>query len=292
MNKEVTTWIIVPVFNRAEKIHNFINQILSQTYQNFRLIIVDHGTVDIDYSVFDDSRIGVLKQSSELWWTGAVNVGVRYVLEESTCGEDFILVINDDVRFDDNYLQLLVDVGMNHPGAVVGSVCVKSDTGRVMSTGFSLDRLRARFVAKYAGRWPDDIPDALIPSDVLSGRGMLVPPSVFRTIGLFDEGHLPHYGADNEFSWRARKRGFDLVVGTRCVVITEPRNPPLVRPTTTVMDFITDTRKSGNLPAVVAFASLCFSRPYALYYTGVHFMRCLLSYGKRSLMQLYRVGDS
>lgn len=282
-----TVWIVVPFFNRVDTIFGFTRQMLSQSFQRFRLLIVDHGTVPIDYSSFNDPRITVLKESPNLWWTGAVNAGVRYVIRHSTSDDDFVLVINDDVAVGDEYLDSLVRIGQDHPRTIVGSVCVNSQTKRIMYTGLSLNRLRARFIPKYAEYRPHEIPEGLIPSDILPGRGILIPLVVFKTIGLFDDRHLPHYGADDEFSWRARKRGFNLVVGSRCVVVTKHRSAPLLRSRTTFTEFVTDKRKSGNLPTVLTFSSLCFSRPYALYYTGVHFVRCLLSYAKRSLIRLY-----
>ena len=44
-----------------------------------------------------------------------------------------------------------------------------------------------------------------------SGRGTLIPIKVFREIGCYDE-MLPHYSADYEFSYRAKKNNTNLIV--------------------------------------------------------------------------------
>jgi GT2 family glycosyltransferase len=58
----------------------------------------------------------------------------------------------------------------------------------------------------------------VILSDLLPGRGTLIPVSVFNEIGLFDEVNFPHYAADEDFSARAKKIGYGLVISTAAVV--------------------------------------------------------------------------
>lgn len=284
-SNEHTVWIVVPVFNRAEKIFGLINQIHSQAFQDFIFVIVDHGTVDIDYSLFVDSRIVVLRERPNLWWTGAVNVGVRYVIRKSTFAQDFILVINDDVQVGEDYLRSLVDIGVSNPKTIIGSICVNSNTNRVMYAGLSLNRLKARFVPKYSNYKPDEVPEHLISSDILPGRGMLIPLGIFKSIGLFNESKLPHYGADNEFSWRARKKGFELRIATNCRVFTESKEDAIYRFRSSFREFAMDKKKPGNLPAVISYSLLCFQRPYSVYYIGINFIRHLMSYIKRFLIR-------
>jgi hypothetical protein len=66
--------------------------------------------------------------------------------------------------------------------------------------------------------------------DVLPGRGTLVPLEVFRRIGTFNRRRLPHYGADYEFSIRARRAGFKLAVSHRATVYAKLRITGLYPP--------------------------------------------------------------
>jgi hypothetical protein len=54
--------------------------------------------------------------------------------------------------------------------------------------------------------------------DVLPGRGTLVPFGVFQKIGNFNARMLPHYGADYEFSARAKRAGYRLMVSHKARV--------------------------------------------------------------------------
>ena len=48
-------------------------------------------------------------------------------------------------------------------------------------------------------------------TDFLPGRGTLIPITIFRKIGFYDE-MLIHYNADYEFSYRAKKNRTKLIV--------------------------------------------------------------------------------
>jgi len=61
--------ILMSTHNGDKYIHNQINSIISQTYNNWRLMIVDDGSSDntndhIDYFSFKDSRITVIKSEN------------------------------------------------------------------------------------------------------------------------------------------------------------------------------------------------------------------------------------
>ena len=68
MNKLIS--IIIPTFNSQAHLKNCINSVLSQTYQNFELIIVDDCSRDntvkmIKNFIKKDSRIKLFKTKTE-----------------------------------------------------------------------------------------------------------------------------------------------------------------------------------------------------------------------------------
>lgn len=65
MNQLDTIWIIIPVYNVEKVLNKCIRSILKQTYQNWRMILVDDGSTDgsgkiCDEYVLRDRRIEVL----------------------------------------------------------------------------------------------------------------------------------------------------------------------------------------------------------------------------------------
>ena len=71
-------YIVIPVFNRREETLRCLDSLVTQTYTNFIVIVVDDGSTD---GVGDAVQAGypdtiVLKGDGNLWWAGATNLGV------------------------------------------------------------------------------------------------------------------------------------------------------------------------------------------------------------------------
>jgi GT2 family glycosyltransferase len=155
----------------------------------------------------------VLKGDGALWWAGAVNKGVRYALR-SAKDSDMIMTINNDVFFENDFLSKMVASAKASPGTLLNPISVDSRTKRVISGG---NRMISWMLAishhPYYGRPLDKIDASkMIFVHMLSGRGTLIPVTVFRKIGLYDNRLFPQYGADNEFTCRAFRRGFKLAI--------------------------------------------------------------------------------
>jgi GT2 family glycosyltransferase len=67
-------------------------------------------------------------------------------------------------------------------------------------------------------------PHNYIASSVLSGRGVLIPIELFKKIGLYDQMLFPHYGADIDFSIRASKAGYKLLVSLNAIVYSHVKS--------------------------------------------------------------------
>ena len=73
---------------------------LPQTYNEFKLILVDDDSTDdtdkMVLSYLPDSVI--LKGDGNLWWSGGLQKGYEWVIENGL-DEDICLLINDDTTF-------------------------------------------------------------------------------------------------------------------------------------------------------------------------------------------------
>jgi GT2 family glycosyltransferase len=248
------------------------------------LIAVDHGTRSIDESRYRNSFTVFLRVSSNLWWTGAINRGLEYVFKWGH-EDDFVLIINDDVTFHPDYLENLMACGKENRDTLVGSVCEERGLRNRIRAELKLSAVMAKFKARHSDRELAKMENRMLDSDILSGRGMLIPFLVFRDIGSFDEDGLPHYGADSEFSWRARKHGYKVVCATKCRVFTQDKDDRVYQYGSSFREFITNKKKPGNFSTVVNFSFVCFGRFYAAYYISINFGRHLLSYIKRFVIR-------
>lgn len=217
MVNDKLVWIVVPVFERVNHIFNLIECLKTQTYTNYKLIIIDHGIKKIEGNF--GSKIEVITASPKLWWTGAINKGINYILENENVSSDSpILTLNDDVIIDRNYLSnLILDWG-DDTNVIMGSVCVEPNSSKIVYANIVLNKLKAKFEFKHKSEDINAIKDQILPSDVLAGRGTLIPAKVFMDIGLYNERYLPHYRADYDLIYRAKKRGYKIYTSANAIV--------------------------------------------------------------------------
>lgn len=117
--KKPTVSVVMPVYNRAEKfLPEAIISILSQTYSDFELIIIDDGSTDKTLQVIQlyqkkDTRIRLIQNKK--------NIGIS---ASRTKGNDvargkYIVVMDSDDRAYPYMLEYLVTFMENHPEATV-----------------------------------------------------------------------------------------------------------------------------------------------------------------------------
>lgn len=215
-------WICIPVFNRVEFTFKCIESLRLQKFISFVVVICDHGSTDNTAEIIHHSfpEVVVLSAPSTLWWTGAMNRCVEYVLhnaEENDC----LLTLNNDTELPPDYLAEFYASNRMYPNAVLTSTIHDICTGKPHgSAGYRQNWLTAK--AEPVGFENSHLSDDLDVVEVshASGRGTLYPIAVFRQIGLFDESHLPHYGADYDFSHKARRAGYPIYVCRNCRVFS------------------------------------------------------------------------
>ena len=214
-------WICIPVFNRIQFTLKCLATLKAQTYQNFTVVICDHGSTDGSSTLISQQfpSTVILTAEESLWWTGAINVCISYALENADAA-DALLTLNNDTELQPDYLQQLVSYSGKYQDAILTSVIHDIKTGDLVEVGFRQNWLLATST-------PVDFATHHIPNDSnvialshASGRGTLFPVSVFNKIGLFDEIHLPHYAADYDFTFKAAKAGFKIYACKHCRVFS------------------------------------------------------------------------
>jgi len=246
-------WICIPVFNRIEYTLKCLATLNAQSYKNFCVVVCDHGSSDgtTERIKQDFPDVVVLNADSNLWWTGAINRCVEYVLQHAD-EQDYLLTLNNDTELPTDYLAELTAQSFKYPHAVLTSVIHDIATGERVTDGFRQSWLGAkdRPVSFEKHHLPDD--DNVIAVTLVSGRGTLFPMAVFRTAGLYDEQHLPHYAADYDYSHKAQRKGFPVYVCKNCRVFSyvEATGMTTIRNELSLKSFInyfTSIRSPANL---------------------------------------------
>jgi GT2 family glycosyltransferase len=212
-------YIIIPVHNRVNYTLKCLNSLVNQTYTIFSIILIDDGSTDNTSSIVSNKfpNVKILKGDGHLWWSGSVNLGIRYAIKLKA---DYILLLNNDLIVDNNYLESILAKSNNT--SLIGSVLVNKNNKQIIDGGSWLNLFTAKKKDLNIGKKINNIRNhELIKVNVLPGRGVLIPINVFEKVGLFNEEKLPQYAADYEFSIRALKNNYKLFCNYDSIIFSQ-----------------------------------------------------------------------
>lgn len=269
-------YIVVPTYNRVEICKRFIDDLSRQTFQGYKLVLVDHGRIKVQIENEIEPHKIKLITSDVNGWARAVNIGLRYVLKDSIDINDHVLIINDDVILSKQYLTTVDESIKEKPLAVLGTCCVDKIKKVTLRVSIKLSKLQAKHIYCYQYINPQELPQGFIESDVLTGKGTVFPVRILRKIGIYAEDKLPHYKADHELVWRAKKKGFEVFLSTKMQLLTLSDQKTANGKESLISTFkflYFDLRSTMKLKDWWNYARLAYSLPYAIYFFIMNFLR-------------------
>jgi GT2 family glycosyltransferase len=193
---------------------------------DYQIVLVDNGSTDDSLPTLiqkyqTNPKIKILSLLQNLGYAGGNNFGIDYALKNNF---DYVLLINNDVLVDPEFLQNLVKATKKDPISILGPKIYfapgfeyhkdrykKNEIGRVIwSAGGVIDWNNV-----YASNIGIDEVDngqfdnSNLKADFISGCCILVNTEIFRKIGKLDDDFFM-YLEDVDFCQRAKKHGFSL----------------------------------------------------------------------------------
>ena len=253
----VKIWVCIPVFNRVEYTLKCLASLKVQTHRDFCVVVCDHGSTDGTSEKIRSNYpdVVVLEESSDLWWTGAINRCIEYVINAGDPAQDAVVTLNNDLEVDEDYLSTLVSAAQRYPHAIITSAGYDIRTRQLVDPGLRQNWLtsKVRLLSPEKDRMTGEVDLAEVTH--APGRGTLIPLRAFRELGLYDQRHLPHYGADYDFTFRASRRGgYRILISYRAKVFShvEATGMTVVRQKfswSMLKRYLTDIKSPANLSA-------------------------------------------
>lgn len=221
-------YIIIPVFNRVESTMRCLESVFSQGYRNIKVVIVDDGSTDGTKEKISKlyPEVLILEGTGELFWTGSIRLGICSVLNECE-SDDWIILANNDVIFSINAISQLLDVALSkNRKALVSSLSLDSkDRNTIIKSGTIVTSWIFNITNHiYQGKEYSQLSSySPVRADLLTGRCLLHPVEIFKSVGNYDSDRFPHYGGDDEFTARAKTLGYDLFIVPESVVYLDTK---------------------------------------------------------------------
>jgi GT2 family glycosyltransferase len=221
----MTVYALIPVFNRLNFTQLILTKLAQQEGIDLKIIVIDDGSTDgtSDY-LASIKTVTTLEGDGNLWWAGAMELGLRYI-HPLLKKNDYFLFINNDTTFDNDFVLRLITVSEQIGRAAVGcAVAASNNSGMLLSAGARADfhnfliwDLAKECNERINTNAGEPLPEVLH-VNLLPGRGTLYPAEVLDLVGYMRPALLPHYRADYEFSNRVARTGIPLVVSTRALL--------------------------------------------------------------------------
>lgn len=219
--------LVIPVHNRRDTTLQGLRSLsrIDKEGLEVKIFVVDDGSTDGTGDAVRDQfpEVTLIRGDGTLHYAAGTNRGIEQALK---WGPEFIVTMNDDAVFHEQFLQRLVSTARNNEHSIVGSLLLLWDEPhRVFQVAPSWNT--------WAGGWviPEDLTGFSVPKEafdveVIVGNCVLFPVEAVRQCGLMNEKSFPHGWGDAQYLMTMRKAGWKLLVEPKSLVWCEPNTYP------------------------------------------------------------------
>lgn len=221
--------VIIPIHDRLVSTKKSLSWLIdslerSEISNETEIIIVDDGSSDGSDQWIRKNYpdITILKGEGNLWWSGAINLGVKYALQKLK--SRYILLWNNDIKpHIDYFTNLFKILSISTEPQIFGSkVLYLNEPDRIFSLGGYFNPQKGQ-AGIHFHRQPDKWGSENIHWDVdwCGGMGTVIPREVFEKVGLFNEIDFPQYKGDFDYCVRVRGHNLKIVLYNSLVIYND-----------------------------------------------------------------------
>jgi glycosyltransferase involved in cell wall biosynthesis len=175
MSENIKISIVIPLFNKENSIQATLNSVLSQTYANFEVLIVDDGSTDDSIKVVNtnkDERIRLLSKVN-----GGVSEARNFGIERSN--SEFIFLLDADDLIKKDCLTTLLNLASKYPQESIFTADFEIVNGSsLISTSYCKGTESGIVSNAYRSLW-----EGLF---FIRAGNTLIKKSCFNKVGMFD----------------------------------------------------------------------------------------------------------
>jgi GT2 family glycosyltransferase len=206
INKPLVS-VIIPTYNRTEKLLNCINSVVSSSYKNFEILVInDNPNLDLSDKLKQYKKLRLIQHQKELLWVASRNEGARVAK-----GELLFFLDDDNILYKDTIEKLAKKYLQIRNVGLLGPIMYNID-GSLWFYG-----AKANWISPYPTPVNKKyITQELIETDTIPNAYM-ISKQLFNEIKGEDEKLLHH--EDTDLVQRLKMQGFKNYIYTKAKVI-------------------------------------------------------------------------
>lgn len=201
-NQQIIVSIIFSNFNGGNEPIKCLRSInkLNFPKKNLEIIVVDNGSKDGSKEKIIKlfSKIKLVNLKKDIGLPASLNLGIKMSKGK------YLMIANDDIIFEKDSIKNMVNFleKNTNVGVLGGKVFYKDEPKKLSDSACDFNMYKGEIKSGLAKskniKW-------------LQSCAIMVPRTVFNSIGMFDPGYYPLYFDDFDFCLRATKSGLKLI---------------------------------------------------------------------------------
>ncbi len=210
--KDIDTLSVVTVnMNAKNKINDLLKSLKKINYPKKKIetIVIDNHSTDGSNALIKKNypKVRLIRLKNNIGYGPALNIGIK------RSSGNYIFISNNDLNFHPNSIKILVRYIQKHPEiGILGGKIVSSIDQTKVASGYQ--------TFNYFTGQIDIGSQALVKITKVQwvqGCAMLIPRSVFKKVGLFDENFSKIYFEDLDLCKRVQQKGFETVINPNSI---------------------------------------------------------------------------
>ncbi|ABQ27346.1 glycosyltransferase family 2 protein [Geotalea uraniireducens] len=203
--------VVTVTYNSGDVIEDFMESMLSQSYEIFILYIVDNASTDDTLGRlknYDDSRIVILPNNTNVGVAAGNNQGIEKAVSNE-CGH--ILLINNDVEFEQSMLEKLMDsMSKCNCDVIVPKMIYHDNKSLIWFAGGYFSKWKG-YSNYHIGMNEHDNGQYDYQKQIQYAPTccMLIKKCVFDIVGIMDEKYFVYFD-DTDFCYRLYKHNISM----------------------------------------------------------------------------------
>ena len=189
--------IIIPVHNQFELLDQCLKSIIKNTYQDYEIILSDSNSnrkLSEYYTHLDFTskieNLKIVEDHEKPGFSRAINNGMQAASDNS----DYYIWLNSDTVVTKNWLNGVCDQDL----------CSPISNNATYQSIIPIDQKDLHHIEGFLKENTFEP----IKVDFLNGFCYIINNEVFKKVGYLNEEHFPNYGSEDDYSLRAKLKGF------------------------------------------------------------------------------------